>query len=105
MSGNFPSLSQITPFLRQIFVYYKNEFQYVVNTEQQINNLRVWALKYNECHNFTFVWQEHHIGMTEKGELTKYPNGLFDVEQKQTAQIVRLRREQFDHESLENFVN
>ena len=52
----------------------------------------------------TFIWQNYQIGINESGDLSSYPKGMFDIEPKQIAQIVRLKRGEVVHESLTNFV-
>jgi hypothetical protein len=93
--NNFPTLQQITE-IKYIYVYYKGEFQYIINTEIQINNLRIWAFENNETENITFVWEGLQIDINNNGDLTKYPKGFLDTEQKQMAKMVRLRRERYD---------
>lgn len=70
------------------------EYQFDVDSEIEINNIRIAAAKGGWWNEVEFRFNDHRIFMTESYALTSYPKGFMDTEQRQIAELIRLNREQ-----------
>jgi len=89
---NFPTLQEITPEQRSVTVWYNGILQYYITNETEMNNIRLWALLNKQSKNVIFIWQGIEIGLTENGDLTIWPLGLFDNNLKAFANLAFLKR-------------
>lgn len=89
---NFPTIDQISPNIREVAVYFDHEYQYSITNEIQLNNLRLWAIYTKQTQLIRFVWNGGDIFITEAGDLTDWPIGMFDGCSHQLVNMIHLKR-------------
>ena len=50
----------------------------------------------NKLEGYYIVWGEHHISISNKGELDSWPSGMFDAAQKMFVALMKLRTDKGD---------
>lgn len=50
----------------------------------------------NKLEGYYIVWGEHHISISNKGELDSWPSGMFDAAQKMFVALMKLRTDKED---------
>jgi hypothetical protein len=76
----------------KIALYIDGEYQFDIDNEIELNNVRIAACYGGWADRVMLKWQEREIGITDKADLTEWPNGMYDQQLKQFAEIVKWKR-------------
>ena len=79
ITKQFPTLSEITPNI-SVEVFVMGKFEYVINTDVQLTNIRLWAIANDMTEHVVFVFGENKIKLNPDGTITDWPTGFFDQE-------------------------
>lgn len=77
ITKQFPTLSEITPNI-SVEVFVMGKFEYVINTDVQLTNIRLWAVTNDMTEHVVFVFNGTEILMNKRGDLSSWPVGMFD---------------------------
>lgn len=68
-----------------------NELIGVVKNEHSANDVRIQIAK-RSLQGYYFKWNEKRIDISEDGEISNFPVGLWDNTQRQLAELFKIRR-------------
>lgn len=88
----FPLQSQIIGKPVNIDVFVLGEFQYQINTEIEMNNIRLWAVVNNMTEHVVFIWKDCEITINQGGDLSAWPLGMLDQTAKTLIKLIKRRR-------------
>lgn len=72
----------------EIAFYYDGEYQFNIDNEVEMTNIRILAADRNCWDKIEFRWKDHIIKMTEKYDLTKWPLGMYDSMFRQFRELI-----------------
>jgi len=76
--------------------WFDGKFQFAIDNEYELNNIRIIALQKDYCDKCQFVFNTNPdsiiIELDNNGELSKWPRGMYDTLQVQLAEIFRYRK-------------
>lgn len=78
----------------QLQFFRNGTFQFTIDNEIELHNVRLLAAKGGWWNEVEFRWNDHVIYMTETFDLDKWPKGMYDGEVRQFAQLIRMKRGQ-----------
>lgn len=74
------------------------EFFGVINNEHEFNNVRIQMLKENVTNDYYFMWGEIKITVSDEGNMSSFPCGLYDQVQRDMAETFRIVRKNKERE-------
>jgi hypothetical protein len=88
----FVNKKDITLDTRYVKVFFNGDYQYTIQDEHQMNNIRLWAIKNGVTGSVTFGWEGHVLTLAENGDLSDWPVGMFDSAALALIQMVKWRK-------------
>lgn len=78
----------------EVVEWFKNDgtFLGVVENEHNFNNLRIELVKHNLTQECYFMWDGKKITLSEEGDMSSFPRGLYDHVQRALAELFKLRK-------------
>jgi len=74
--------------------------------QQGLNEMQVLYVQVriaqNKIEGYYIVWKGQHIDIDIKGQLSCWPSGMFDAQQKMFASLMRLRTDKVDANTFAN---
>ena len=74
------------------------EFFGVINNEHEFNNVRIQMLKENVTNDYYFMWGEIKITVSDEGNMSSFPWGLYDQVQRDMAETFRIVKKNKERE-------
>ena len=68
------------------------EFVGVINNEHEFNKVRIQILRENVTDEYYFMWNDIKITITEQGDMSRFPFGLYDQVQRDMSEIFRINK-------------
>ena len=65
-----------------------------IENEHDFNNLRIELVKNNLTQECYFMWNDHKIILSEEGDMSSFPRGLYDHVQIALLELFKLRKKQ-----------
>ena len=73
--------------------YFGGEYQYDVQSEEQLETIRLWAFK-NDVHSLVcFQWGILNLRINKNGALNSYPDQLFGHARRIMDEMIRINRQ------------
>jgi hypothetical protein len=74
--------------------WFKNDGTFLgkIDNEHDFNNLRIELVKNNLTQECYFMWNDKKITLSEEGDMSSFPRGLYDHVQMALAELFRLRK-------------
>jgi hypothetical protein len=74
--------------------WFKNDGTFLgkIDNEHDFNNLRIELVKNNLTQECYFMWNDKKITLSEEGDMSSFPIGLYDHVQMALAELFRLRK-------------
>ena len=106
MLTHFPTKEEITPVQRTVEVYLDGVFQYNIDNQAQLNNIRVWAVATKNTDRVTIEYLQPNgsykqITVTEDGDLSEWPAGMLDEAHQALITLFKLRKNNIERRDVE----
>lgn len=82
--------------------YIDNKFQWWIDNEQELNNIRLKAMFEGWTHLVSFQWNGEIITMSENGDLSNWPLGMYDSISAQLVDMIHIKRGNLKELKLRN---
>lgn len=77
----------------KVDVYYKNEYYGTFNNEQELMFFQIQLVKNKITDLYYLIWKNQKITFNKYGELSNYPDGMYNQILKSYATLHQLRKE------------
>jgi hypothetical protein len=78
----------------EILKWFKNDGTFLgdILNEHDFNNLRLELVEHNLTQECYFMWNDLKITLNEDGDMSDFPDGLYNHLQKALLELINLRR-------------
>jgi hypothetical protein len=78
----------------EVVDWFKNDGTFLgkIENEHDFNNLRIELVKNNLTQECYFIWNGQKITLSEEGDMSSFPRGLYDHVQMALSELFKLRK-------------
>lgn len=88
---------EIPRYTPEVVDYYKSDGTYLgeIRNEYEFNKLRIELVKNDLTQDCYFMWKDKKITLSKDGDMSSFPIGLYDIVQRDLAELIRVRKNKF----------
>lgn len=64
----------------------------ILNNDHELNKVQIQIARH-KLSGYYILWHDHKITINSKGELSEWPNGMYDQSQRDFAELFKARKE------------
>lgn len=64
----------------------------ILNNDHELNKVQIQIARH-KLSGYYILWHDHKITINSKGELSEWPNGMYDQSQRDFSELIKARKE------------